>query len=156
MLVGGVVAEKVFRGHSGRASAAYMVLCTFFIFLFWHQAASSTFVSSLYLCATGFFIYGPQCLVGVIAANLSTKHAAATAIGLTGLFGYISTVFSGWGLGYIVDRHGWNFGFQLVVLSACLAAILFIFLWRVGPHTELAADRVGNNLSKHVVDDIPT
>jgi sugar phosphate permease len=32
-------------------------------------------------------------------AALATEKAAATAIGLTGLFGYLSTVVSGWGLG---------------------------------------------------------
>src|SRR5260221_8704180 len=45
--------------------------------------------------AAGFFDYGPQCLIGLAAANL----AAATAAGLTGLFGYLSTILSGWGLG---------------------------------------------------------
>lgn len=141
MLVGGVVTEKVFRGHAGRASVVYMALCSLFIFLFWKLDTSSTFVSSLLLCGTGFFIYGPQCLVGVIAANLSTKRAAATAIGLTGLFGYLSTIFSGWGLGVIVDNSGWNYGFRLVVISAGIATVLFLFLWKVGPHTELATSQ---------------
>ena len=34
-------------------------------------------------------------LVGIIAANLATKRAAASAVGLTGLFGYASTLLSG-------------------------------------------------------------
>ena len=44
------------------------------------------------LCLAGFFIYGPQALVGIHAANLATKRAAATAIGLTGLFAYADAV----------------------------------------------------------------
>jgi OPA family glycerol-3-phosphate transporter-like MFS transporter/OPA family sugar phosphate sensor protein UhpC-like MFS transporter len=137
MLVGGVVTDRIFRWHAGRASAVYMALCTLFVFLFWKMAGDSLLLSSLLLCGIGFFIYGPQCLVGVIAANLSTKRAAASAIGLTGLFGYISTIFSGWGLGYIVDHSGWDFGFRLVVLSALIATVLFLFLWKVSPKTEL-------------------
>ena len=31
------------------------------------------------LAAAGFFIYGPQALIGITAANLATKRAAATA-----------------------------------------------------------------------------
>ena len=50
-------------------------------------------------------------LVGITAANLATKRAAATAVGFTGLFGYLSTVLSGWGLGKLVEQEGWNAGF---------------------------------------------
>ena len=47
------------------------------------------------LMAAGFFIYGPQALVGIAAANIATKRAAATAGGFCGLFGYGSTIASG-------------------------------------------------------------
>ena len=88
------------------------------------------------MAGTGFFIYGPQCLVGVIAATLGTKRAAATAIGLTGLFGYASTVLSGWGLGVIVENYGWHNGFRLVVSSAVVATVLFLTVWKVNADTE--------------------
>lgn len=57
--------------------------------------AQSTALSAVVLCAAGFFIYGPQALIGIIVANLATKRAAATAAGFTGMFGYASTVVSG-------------------------------------------------------------
>jgi len=47
------------------------------------------------LGAAGFFVYGPQCC-SVTAANLATKRAAATAIGLTSIFGYAEHSASGW------------------------------------------------------------
>lgn len=95
-------------------------------------------------------IYGPQCLVAVIAANMVPKSAGAAAIGLTGLFGYMSTVISGWGLGAIVDRYGWNTGFLLLVFSAVIAMILFILLWNSNPHlpgTKAYAEHGNNKLS---------
>lgn len=36
-----------------------------------------------------FFVYGPQLLIAVAAADFATKAAAASAVGLTGLFGYL-------------------------------------------------------------------
>jgi len=38
------------------------------------------------LMSAGFFVYVPQALVAVVVANLATKRAAATAVGLTSVF----------------------------------------------------------------------
>jgi OPA family glycerol-3-phosphate transporter-like MFS transporter/OPA family sugar phosphate sensor protein UhpC-like MFS transporter len=74
--------------------------------LFWKLPGQSRWLSTLLLCCAGFFIYGPQALVGTVTANLATKRAAATAIGFTSIFAYASTVLSGWGLGLLVQRQG--------------------------------------------------
>ena len=85
---------------------------------FWKLPGSSPLVSTTLLCCAGFFIYGPQALVGITAANLATKRAAATAIGFTGIFGYASTILSGWGLGKLVDDSGWNAGLMALIFMA--------------------------------------
>jgi OPA family glycerol-3-phosphate transporter-like MFS transporter/OPA family sugar phosphate sensor protein UhpC-like MFS transporter len=43
--------------------------------------------------------------------------AAATAIGMTGFFGYLSGVVSGWYLGRIVDTGGWDPAFRLIIAA---------------------------------------
>ncbi len=63
------------------------------------------------------------------AANLATKRAAATAIGLTSIFGYASTVLSGWGLGALVQRYGWDVGFEGLIIVAVIGTLLFILAW---------------------------
>ena len=63
------------------------------------------------------------------AANLATKRAAATAIGLTSIFGYASTVLSGWGLGALVQRYGWDAGFAGLIIAAVIGTLLFIVAW---------------------------
>jgi OPA family glycerol-3-phosphate transporter-like MFS transporter/OPA family sugar phosphate sensor protein UhpC-like MFS transporter len=138
-LAGGVITDRVFKSHAGRACVVYMVACTALVYTFWSFAGDSTWMNCALLAGVGFFIYGPQCLVGVIAANLATKRAAATAIGLTGLFGYASTVLSGWGLGTIVQHFGWQTGFRIVVGCAVTASILFLTVWKVNAETELNA-----------------
>ena len=72
--------------------------------------------------------------MGIAAANLATKRAAATAIGLTGLFGYLSTVLSGWGLGALVQHHGWDAGFAGLLGVAAIGMFLFVAAWPAKPH----------------------
>ena len=86
------------------------------------------------LCATGFFVYGPQCLLAIVAANLATKRAAATAIGLTSIFGYASTTLSGWGMGRLVQHYGWNAGFAGLIVCAAIGTLLFVAVWPAKAH----------------------
>ena len=62
------------------------------LLLFWFMPNQSPLTSATLLCMIGFFVYGPQSLIGAAAANMATKRAAAAAVGLTGFFGYLSTV----------------------------------------------------------------
>src|SRR6185295_1316465 len=111
MLASGWLTDKFFGGRGARVCMISMALTAFSVLLFWKLPNQTKIMSTVLLCSTGFFIYGPQALVGIAVANLATKRAAATAIGLTGLFGYASTLLSGWGLGTLVDKSGWNAGF---------------------------------------------
>ncbi len=129
MLLSGWLTDRLFRGRAARACAAWMVLCGIGVTLFWHMPTRNPLIYTAVLCLAGFSIYGPQCLVGVIAANLATRRAAATAIGLTGLFGYLSTVLSGWGLGLIADHYGWNPVFYVLIGAVGAAIVLFVVCW---------------------------
>lgn len=77
----------------------------------------------------GFFIYGPQALIGIAAANLATRDAAASAVGLTGLFGYACTVLSGWGFGYVAEHFGWNYVFVCLLVAAVIGVGVMVLLW---------------------------
>ncbi len=134
MLVGGYTMDRLFKGYGGRTCAISMALCAIFIFLFWKLPIESVAINGLLLWAAGFFIYGPQCLVAVIAVNMVPKQAGAAAVGFTGLFGYASTILSGWGLGAIVDNYGWNTGLFTLVISAFVGMLLFTVLWNSNPH----------------------
>ncbi|MBT4129881.1 MAG: MFS transporter [Candidatus Marinimicrobia bacterium] len=137
MLVSGWLMDRVFKGRGGRAAFFYMLACTIAIYLFWRLPSDSPYVYASLLSAIGFFIYGPQALVGTMAANLATKKVAAAAIGLTGLFGYLSGILSGWGLGAIVDSRGWSQGYLILIFAGLAGTILFALTWNaVGPHIK--------------------
>jgi OPA family glycerol-3-phosphate transporter-like MFS transporter/OPA family sugar phosphate sensor protein UhpC-like MFS transporter len=85
-----------------------------------------------------------------MAMTLGTKRAAAAAVGLTGIFGYASTVVSGWGVGRIVDKSGWGGAFILMIVCAAATTALMALTWNVGAHPHLeqraAADRARQEL----------
>jgi OPA family glycerol-3-phosphate transporter-like MFS transporter/OPA family sugar phosphate sensor protein UhpC-like MFS transporter len=133
-LIGGWLTDRVFGGRSFRSCVFYMAATAVSVFLFWRIAGNSAVLNTVLLCASGFFIYGPQSLISIAAANLATKRAAGSAVGLTGLFGYASTVLSGWGLGKLVETHGWDAGFKGMIIVAVIGTVLCALGWRAKPH----------------------
>ena len=129
MLAAGWATDKFFGGRGPRVCVICMILTAFFIFLFRQVQTDSLIVSAMILGAAGFCIYGPQALVGIAAANMATKRAAATAVGFTGLFGYASTLASGWGLGMLAQRFGWNFAVGMILLVAAIGTFVFLLAW---------------------------
>jgi OPA family glycerol-3-phosphate transporter-like MFS transporter/OPA family sugar phosphate sensor protein UhpC-like MFS transporter len=85
----------------------------------------------------GFLLYVPQMLIAAMAMNLGTKRASAAAVGLTGIIGYASTIITGWGIGSLVDRHGWPAAFALMLGCAVVTLLLMAATWNVGAHPEL-------------------
>jgi len=134
MLVAGWLTDKVFGGRGSRMCLCMMALAGLFLLSFWRLKTESAALSSFLLGGAGFFIYGPQALIGIAAANLATKHAAATAVGFTGLFGYLSTILSGWGLGFLVEHQGWSVALGCLVAVAALGTALFAMAWKAKAH----------------------
>jgi OPA family glycerol-3-phosphate transporter-like MFS transporter len=82
----------------------------------------------------GFFVYTPVTFSGVVALDLTSKKAAATAAGFVGFFGYVGgRVIQGIGLGWLAQHYGWNAGLYAVIACTLLGAVLLGFLWNVRP-----------------------
>jgi phosphoglycerate transporter family protein len=128
-LIGGWLTDRLFGGRGFRSCVFYMALAGVSILLFWKVAGESFWLNTLFLCCSGFFIYGPQCLISIAAANLATKRAAASAVGLTGLFGYASTTLSGVGLGKLVQTYGWNAAFIGLLIVAAIGTLACALGW---------------------------
>ena len=84
---------------------------------------------TLLLMGAGFFIYGPQALIGIVAANQATKEAAAMANGFTGIMGYASTIVSGIGIAFIQVHYGWGIALGSIAVFALIGMILFAMAW---------------------------
>ena len=126
----GWVTDKVFKGRGVRTCVFCMLFAGLCALGFWYLPdGASALWATLLLMGTGFFIYGPQALVGIVAANQATKEAAAMANGFTGIMGYASTIVSGIGIALIKEHFGWGVTLCAVAGFAIVGMVLFLFAW---------------------------
>lgn len=133
-LLGGWLTDRFLGGRAARACVIYMSLAIVSLVAFWKIPGQSAWLTTGLLCATGFFVYGPQCLLAIACANLATKRAAATAVGLTSIFGYASTTLSGFGFGFVIKHYGWDAGFGILIACAVIGTLLFALVWPAKAH----------------------
>lgn len=130
MLVAGWATDRFFGGRGARVCLICMAFASLFMFLFWELSFMPVWGLAVLLMLAGFFIYGPQALVGIAVSNLATKKAAATAVGFTGLFAYASTMITGWGFGMLADSYGWSFTFAAILASGVIGTAIFALAWK--------------------------
>lgn len=132
MLCAGWVSDRFFGGKTQRMCAVEMLLvAACMIVLHFLPADSSPVLVLVLLALSGFFLYGPQALLGVIAVKQATKKAASSAVGLIGFMSYLSVVVTGAGLGWFSDTFGWGFLFLLMTAVSLVGAILVGTLWNI-------------------------
>ncbi len=139
----GWITDRAFKGRGSRTCVFCMFFAALFAAGFWCLPDGASGIwATLLLMGTGFFIYGPQGLTGIIAANQATKDAAAMANGFTGIMGYASTVVSGLGIAFIKERFGWDVALAAIACFALVGMALFMLAWNA------AADGYGSPASR--------
>ena len=132
MLCAGWVSDRFFGGKTQRMCAVEMLLVAVcMVVLHFLPADASPYLVLVLLALSGFFLYGPQALLGVIAVKQATKKAASSAVGLVGFMSYLSVVVTGAGLGWFSDTFGWGFLFLLMTVVSLVGAILVGTLWNI-------------------------
>ena len=137
MLFSGWATDRWLKGKAHRTCLFCMVGVAMFmtIFLLLPQG-TPMWQMVIVLAMAGFFIYGPQALIGISAANQATNRAAATANGLIGMFGYASGLVSGIGVGMFVDlmnqvspEKSWDYVFMGMIGIALVGILVFALMW---------------------------
>ena len=149
-IVAGLFSDRLLKGRRGPVSIAFMVLSMLSVVALWKIPPGHPWLDTFALIGVGFAIYGPQMLVGVAAADFASKHAAATATGLTGTFGYIGSALCGVGTGVVVDRWGGDGGFLLFLISSLLACVFFALTWNA--RAAVLTPREGTEAHRAVKD----
>ena len=132
MVFAGFVSDRLFRSRSQRVFAIEMVavaLCL--VALHYVPAMQQPVLFLALLAVTGFFLYGPQALAGIITSNEVSKRGSATAVGIVGFMSYLSTLITGYPLGLFADRYGWHPVFILMSAVAVLGFLLIVTLWNL-------------------------
>ena len=126
MLFWGWFTDHFCSSKSHHTCVICMIGVTAFVLVYWLLPQSTPWwVLLIPYMLIGFCIYGPQGLLGICAAQHATNRASATANGILGIFGYLSTIISGFGFGFIADKFGWN-GVYVAMLVASIIGILVI------------------------------
>ena len=126
----GWLTDRVFKGRGVRTCVFCMLGAALFSFGFWYLPEGAPgWTSTVLLMGAGFCIYGPQALIGIIAANQATNEAAAMANGFTGIMGYAATTVSGIGIAVINVHFGWGVTLCSIAGFALIGMLLFLFAW---------------------------
>ena len=124
----GWISDKL-DGRRGPVSVFFMLLLLVAVMLMFFVPAGQRLTMAALFGALGFFVYGPQMLVAVAAADFATKAASSSAVGLTGLLGYLGASVCGVGTGLLVDAFGWNGAIGLYAVSALIGCALLTLTW---------------------------
>ncbi|AKH62658.1 MULTISPECIES: MFS transporter family glucose-6-phosphate receptor UhpC [Photorhabdus] len=74
----------------------------------------------------GFFVFGPQMLIGLAATEYCHKQAAGTVTGYLGLYAYLGAAMAGWPLSQVVAHYGWSGMFALLTIAAAMMGLLLM------------------------------
>ena len=99
------------------------------MFLFWKLPHQSALLDTFVLFWLGFFIFGPHMLIGIAAAELSHKKAAATATGFIGIAAYMGAAVAGYPLGRLIETTSWDTFMLAMFCCSVISAILLLSLW---------------------------
>ncbi len=132
MIFAGYISDKLFKSRSQRVCAIEMVLVALcLVALHYIQDMHSPVLFLAVLALAGFFLYGPQALLGVVASNEVSKKAASSAVGIIGFMSYLSTLITGYPLGKFADTYGWHPIFLLMAVVSVIGFVLIITLWNL-------------------------
>ena len=138
---GSITAGWVSDRLGARRGPVLAVLCaalTLSIYGFSRLPADETLWIAAALGLVGFTLYGPYSLMsGAMVMDFGGKEAAASASGIVDMIGAAGAIFTGVGMGYMIETYGWNGAFGIIVAMAAVATFLSFLLWN---HKPLRAD----------------
>ncbi|EAR55795.1 putative UhpC, sugar phosphate permease [Photobacterium sp. SKA34] len=125
-LVAGWGSDKIFSGNRGPMILLFSIGIFLSVAALWLIPISSFVLQAVCLFTIGFFVFGPQMLIGMAAAECSHKNSVGAATGFVGLFAYMGAALAGYPLAIIMQHYHWM-GF-FVVVSVAAAAIGLLLL----------------------------
>jgi MFS transporter, OPA family, sugar phosphate sensor protein UhpC len=130
-LAAGWSSDRLFQAKRGPVNVLFAIGMFVFIGLFWLIPEGYTFLDSVGMFCIGFAIFGPQMMIGLAAAELSHKRAAATSTGFAGVFAYLGAAFAGYPLGFITQSYGWEGFFWALIICCVVSVLLLVPLWSI-------------------------
>lgn len=125
-LAAGFLSDYAAEGKRGPVNVFFTLGLLLSAFFLWNVPPGFYFVDLGLLFAIGFFVFGPQMLIGLAAADMAHKKAAASATGFVGLFAYMGAAFAGFPLAKIAEDFGWNGFFLASIICIGIAGLMLL------------------------------
>ncbi len=132
MLVAGWLSDRLYASKRGPMNVLFSLGMLLSLLAFWFYPGTSLLWNSSICALIGFFLFGPQMLIGLAASELSHKNATGTATGFAGWFAYLGAALAGYPLGLIAEKYGWQGFFVVIAVCGVMSVLCFIPLWGAG------------------------
>ena len=133
-LTAGWVTDRFFASRRTPIIVSMAFLSSIFILIYPRIPPGNNLLNLLCLSIIGFMVYGAHTImVTAIPMDYGTRKAASSAAGFIDAFGYIGATISGVGVGWLVDKYGWDSAFYFWAAGAFIASLLMLRLWRYTP-----------------------
>ena len=147
-LAAGWASDLIFKGRRGPINVLFSLAVIGMIFGLYYAPGSMVFLNYLFMFMIGFFIFGPQMLIGIAAAEVSHKKAAATSTGFTGWWAYLGAATAGYPVTKIAEIFGWQGFFITLAICGVVAAFLLVPLWKIKVNPKYAPENPPKTPSK--------
>ena len=131
-ILGAICADRFFKGRVTPINVIMLISLAVVCILLYKYASADRFVlTALLLGLIGFFVDGPQFLVGSVQiSRLVPQEAVGTAYGFVGLFGYVGAVLSGIGAAMIINIGSWGALYYGCAISCAISIFFLALTWR--------------------------
>jgi OPA family sugar phosphate sensor protein UhpC-like MFS transporter len=130
-LAAGWASDKIFKGRRGPINTLFALAVIGAIVALWLAPPGNLFLDYFLIFMIGFFIFGPQMLIGVAAAELSHKKAAGASTGFIGFIAYLGFAAAGYPLMKIKEAAGWNGCFITLAICGVVSVLLLAPMWAI-------------------------
>lgn len=136
MLIAGWGSDYFWKGNRVPAMVISALGLIFSILGFKCVGLDQVWLDMMFLMLIGAFVFSPQMIVGLAAAEFVDKRAAATSNGFAGTLGYFGAAFAGYPVGLIIDKWGWHGFFIALMMSSTVIFLMLLPLWSISGESK--------------------
>lgn len=133
-IIAGWLSTKFFKGRCAPMTIFYLVVVSFAVYGYYVFAGPAhIWLTCLFIAMIGFFIDGPQVLIGgVMLSRVTAQESAAAAAGFSGFWSYILGTAVGANLlaALLVEKYGWGAMYAACIVCAIGAIVFTALCWK--------------------------
>lgn len=123
----GLISDRLLKGR--RLPLVIITACLVVAVLPFYMLTNSPLLVDFVVGVMGICVYGQQALLNIIVLDILPLQYSASGIGMLGFFGYaFGQVIASYGIGELIEKTNWQWGFAVIFLAGFTCIIMFIWL----------------------------